>query len=160
MLRMLLVGALLPTSVALAYLILKRPIREIREELDFERARRKFRRHREWLEVQFLHAMKHQEPEELARWEEADWLRDVSWARDRNSRVLHALAAVKFPDPPFTDSPPHHASAVFEYRRGRWTTQGDWIDELRPNEAVLAARRFEPIIILPRRPSQAGGTMN
>ncbi len=46
----------------------------------------------------------------------------------------------------FSDVPPHHATALFEYRRGDWLTEGKHFDEIRPDEAFLRHREFEPVV--------------
>ena len=96
MTRYLVAGMLLPASLAMAYLILRRPIREICEEVGFEKARLRFRQQREWLEARFLSALGRIDPEEQERWEDADWRDEVAWARDRKTRTLNALVAVRF----------------------------------------------------------------
>ena len=156
MTRYLVAGMLLPASLAMAYLILRRPIREIFEEIGFEKARQRFRQQREGLEARFLTALGRLDPEESERWDDADWRDDIAWARDRQTRTLNALVAVRFPPPPFFDQPGEVAVALFEYRDGLWTTDGLWFDSLRPDEAVVLQRRLEPVIVSRHRTSHTG----
>ncbi|RUL85622.1 hypothetical protein [Tautonia sociabilis] len=156
MTRYLIAGMLLPASLTIAYVILRRPIREICEEIGFEKARQRFHQQRERLEARFLAALGRLDPEEQERWEEADWRPDVVWARDRKTRTLNALAAVRFDPPPFSDLPSPRATALFEYRDGRWTTDGLWFDDMSPDEAIAHQRQLEPVIISRHRTTQAG----
>ncbi|QDV35415.1 hypothetical protein [Tautonia plasticadhaerens] len=157
MTRYLVAGMLLPASLTMAYLILRRPIREICEEVGFEKARQRFRQQRERLEARFLVALGRLDPEERERWEEdADWCPEVAWARDRKTRTLNALVAVRFAPPPFTDLPPPFATALFEYVDGRWTTDGQWFDDMRPDEAIVSQRRLEPVVVSRHRTSHMG----
>jgi hypothetical protein len=156
MTRYLVAGMLLPASLTMAYLILRRPIREICEEIGFEKARQRFRQQRERLEARFLSVLGRFDPEEQERWEEADWRPDVVWARDRKTRTLTALVAVRFDPPPFTDLPPPLATALFEYVDGHWTTDGQWFDDMNPDEAIVSQRRLEPVIVSKHRTSHMG----
>lgn len=159
MTRYLIAGMLLPLSMMLAYLILRRPIREICEEIGFEKARQRFRQQRERLEARFLTALDRLDPEEHEHWEDADWRDEIAWARDRTTRTLNALVAVRFDPPPFTDLPAPYATALFEYRDGRWSTDGLWFDDLKPDEAVALHRELEPVIDSRYRPSETGDAM-
>jgi hypothetical protein len=150
---------LLPVSMLIAYLILRRPIREICEEIGFEKARQRFREQRERLEARFLTALGRIDPEEQEHWEQADWRDEIVWARDRSTRTLNALVAVRFDPPPFTDLPSPYATALFEYHDGNWSTDGQWFDDLRPEEAVALHRQLEPVIVSRHRPSQTGDAM-
>jgi hypothetical protein len=120
-----------------------------------DRARELFRPQREWLEARFLSALGKSDPLERLRWEDAHWHDEILWARDRKTRVLLALIGVHFDGPefdPLGESPSRHATALFEFRRGRWVAEGKRLDEVRPDEAVLRGQRFEPVVTQPRRP--------
>ena len=156
MTRYLVAIGLLSASLGAAYLILRRPIREILEEVGFEKARQRFRQHRERLEARFVGLLGRLDPDEMARWEEADWGDEVVWARDRRTRTLTALAAVRFNPPPFSDEPAGIATALFEFREGRWTTDAQWFDAMRPDEAVLLQGRLEPVVMHRHRTSHTG----
>ena len=39
------------------------------------------------------------------------------------------------------------ATAVFEYRKGRWNAEGKRLDEIRPDQAVGRNRRYEPVAV-------------
>lgn len=150
---------ILPACLGLAWLVLRRPFREICEEIHFERARELFRLQRERLEARFLSRLDQHDPEARLHWDDAHWHDSVHWARDRKTRRLVALVGVHFDPPPFTDDPPTFATAIFEYRRGEWTTDGHGFDEIRPDEALFLHVRLEPIHEITRRPSQFGGMM-
>ena len=91
------------------------------------------------------------DPLEAARWEDAHWHDEVLWARDRQTRRLLALIGVHFDPRPIDDSAPRHATALFEYRKGRWLAEGKRLDEIRPDEAVLRHHRFEAVTPPERR---------
>ncbi len=141
-------AGLLPISVLLAWLIVYRPLRALAEERLLERARAQFRLQREWLEARFLTSITPHDLIESLRWEDAHWHDEIVWARDRKTRNLLALVGVHFePDPltGFPEEPPRQATALFEYRQGRWVADGRHFDEIRPDEAFLRHRQFEPV---------------
>ena len=149
-------GVVLPTCVASAWLIVRRPLRQVVEELHVDQARLLFRQQREWLEARFLKAMGKADPIERLRWEDANWHDEVLWARDRQTRRLLAMIGVHFDPPPFdddSDGEPRHATALFEFRKGRWHAEGKRLEEVRPDEAVLTSPRFE--LVVPHPPRRA-----
>ncbi len=142
---------LIPLCLVAAWAILRRGIRILAEDRDLSKARSSFHLQREWLEVRFLDSLARTDPIERLRWDDAHWHDEVVWARDRQSRRLLALIGVHFDADPFlvaefSDVPPHHATALFEYRRGSWLTEGKHFDEIRPDEAFLRHREFEPVV--------------
>jgi hypothetical protein len=137
-------GVVLGVTVT-AWLVARGPVRHLVEGLRFDRARAEFRQQREWLEARFLGALARVDPPEAARWDDARWQDEVRWARDRRSRRLLALIGVEFDPSPFDENAPRHATALFEYRKGRWFADGQHVDMLRPDEALLRHRRYEPV---------------
>ncbi len=134
-----------PGAVLTTWLVARGPVRHLIEAIRFDRARVEFRQQREWLEARFLGALSRIDPPEAARWDDAHWQDDIRWARDRRSRRLLALLGVEFDRNPFDESAPRHATALFEYRKGRWLADGQRVDSLRPDEALLRHRRYEPV---------------
>lgn len=137
-----------------AWLVLRHPVRQVLEEVHFDRARILFAHEREWLEARFLTALAKVDPLEAARWDDAHWQDEIVWAREHKSRRLLALIGVRFDsdllfDP--ADEPPRHATAVFEFRKGHWRAEGKRLDEVQPDEAFLRLYRLEPIVPHPRR---------
>lgn len=142
---------LIPVCMAAAWVIVRRGVRILAEDRDLSKARAAFHLQREWLEVRFLNELARTDPVERPRWDDARWHDEVVWARDRQTRRLLALIGVHFDADPFlaaefSDVPPHHATALFEYRRGGWLTKGKHFDEIRPAEAFLRHREFEPVV--------------
>jgi hypothetical protein len=132
----------------------QKPLRRSLQELRFRRACEQFRLQREWLEARFLGSLSRVDPGEHNRWEDAHWHDEIVWARERPSRRLLALVGVHFDSDPIFDlpvDPPRHATALFEFRCGRWYAEGKWLDQTRPDEAFLRHQRFEPVVPLPRR---------
>jgi hypothetical protein len=152
-------AGVLPIAGLGAWLALRRPIRNALEARGMVRARAVFRRQREALEARFLSALARRDPLEALRWDDACWLDEVLWARDRRTRRLLALVGVRFTaeedafgDADHTDDePPRNATAVFEFRDGHWNAEGHHLDDLRPREACLRHRQFEPISLPPPR---------
>jgi hypothetical protein len=149
-------GILLGCVVA-AWAILNRPMRQLLDEVRVDHARASFHQRREWLEARFISALGRIDPAEGQRWENAQWHDEVTWARDRRSRYLLALVAVHFEPDPFELAPiTKHATAVFEYRRGRWYVDGRRLDEMRPDEAIGRNQRFEAVVVTRPDPRRVG----
>ena len=147
-------AGVLVVALGALWLVVRGPVRHFKEEFHAERARELFRQRREWLEADFLGALGRTSPTERVRWEEAHWHDEVLWARDRQTRKLLALIGVHFDSTLFDDLPDvntHHATALFEFRGGRWHAEGKRLDEVRPDEVVRRNQRFEPVVMHPRR---------
>jgi hypothetical protein len=146
----LILAGMLPLCVAAAvWIVLRNPFRQVFQEMHIDHARDLFRAQREWLEARFLTALGRLDPAERLRWDDAHWHDEVVWARDRQTRRLLALIGVHFDAHPFDDPAepaPRHATALFEYRKGRWIADGKRLDATRPDEAFLRHQRlFEPV---------------
>jgi hypothetical protein len=145
---------ILPVCLVAAFLVLHRPMRLFVEDLHVDQAREAFHRQREWLEARFVTALYRVDPSEGTRWEEAQWHDDVLWARDRQTRHFLALVGIHFESTnPFEHPSARLATAVFEYRKGRWIAEGKRLDEIRPDEAVGRDRRYEPVVVAHSAPS-------
>jgi hypothetical protein len=141
-------GIVLPSCVVAAWLIVRKPLRQVVEELSVDQARLLFHQQREWLEARFLTALGRLDPIERLRWENARWSDLVHWARDHQTRRLLALVEIHFETDSFDtslESVADHATALFEYRKGRWFADGKRLDATRPDEAFLHHDRFEPV---------------
>lgn len=146
-------GVILPSCLVAAWLIVRRPLRQVVEEMHVDQARLLFRQRREWLEARFLDALGAIDPIERLRWEGARWHDEVHWARDSQTRRLLALVEIHFEPDPFDDAlRPHapHATALFEYRKGRWFADGKRLDATRPEDALVRHGRFEKVAPPPR----------
>jgi hypothetical protein len=147
-------GVILPSCLVAAWLIVRKPLRQVVEELGVDQARLTFHQSREWLEARFLTALAKIDPMERLRWENAHWHNQVHWARDNQTRRLLALVEIHFEFDPFDNSGDplgNHATALFEYRKGRWFADGKRIDATRPDEAFQRLGRFEPVAKPQRR---------
>jgi hypothetical protein len=137
----------------LAYLIVRRPLRQIVEDVHVDHARELFHQQREWLEARFISALSRVDAAEGHRWESAHWHDEVLWARDRQTRHLLALVCVHFEPAPFDLlQMTRHATALFEFRKGRWHVEGKRLDEVRPDEAVGHNQRYEAVAVSPSPP--------
>lgn len=147
-------GVILPACAFASWQIARNPFWRIIEEAQVDQARALFRQRREWLEARFLGSLAKSTPIEGLRWEGAHWHDEVHWARDSKTRRLLALVEVDFDDDPFEDPAEplaRHATALFEYRKGRWVADGKRLDATRPGDAFAADGRFEPVAAPPRR---------
>jgi len=138
-------GVVLTACTMAGWFFVRHPLRQLFDGFRFERGRALFRQQREWLEARFLKALAVDDPHEAIRWDDAQWLDEVHWARDRQTGRLLALTGVEFDVNPFDDGVIRHATALFEYRKGRWVADGKHVDALRPGEALLRHRRYEPV---------------
>jgi hypothetical protein len=146
-------AGILPLCVLVAWLILRRPLRQIVEDVHVDHARELFHQQREWLEARFISTLGRADPAEGQRWESAQWHDEVLWARDRQTRHLLALVCVHFEPAPFELlQMPRHATALFEFRKGRWQAEGKRLDEVRPDEAIGRNQRFEAVAVSPPPP--------
>jgi hypothetical protein len=122
-----------------------RPLRHARREKVLFRARREFHRQREMLEARFVQrAAACGKPRGL-RWTDCEFSNDVTYARDRRTSRLSALVAVTIAFEAVEGGGMEEnenvgnlraASAVFNYDRAHWTTDGRAIFNLNPTEAV------------------------
>lgn len=143
-------GILSLCGLVACWLIFRRPLRQIFEDVHVDRARELFHQQREWLEARFISTLTHADAFEGQRWESASWDDEVLWARDRQTRHLLALVCVHFEPAPFDlVAMPRHATALFEYRKGRWHVEGKRLDEVRPDEAVGRNQPFEAVAVSP-----------
>jgi hypothetical protein len=146
-------AGILPVCLLVTWLILRRPLRQIVEDVHVDHARELFHQQREWLEARFISTLSRADPAEGQRWESAQWHDEVLWARDRQTRHLLALVCVHFEPAPFELlQMPRHATALFEFRKGRWQAEGKRLDEVRPDEAIGRNQRFEAVAVSPPPP--------
>ena len=125
--------------------LLWRPFRLKLRAQELARARHDFHRQREHLEAKFLQiSAASGKPRGLA-WTNVDFDDDVTYARERDSGELSALVAVTISFEAIEGGGMEHveavgnlraATAVFLFRRGRWTTDGRSLFNLNPAEAV------------------------
>ncbi|WP_165249719.1 hypothetical protein [Paludisphaera soli] len=153
----LIAAGVLPSCVFAGWFILRRPLRLFFEDLHVDQAREAFRRRREHLEAAFVASLGRFDREEGARWEDAQWHDEILWARDRQTRRFLALVCVHF-EPDLFEPPQarRHATAVFEFSKGRWRAEGKRLDQIFPDEAVGRNRRYEPVAVVHRNPRQLG----
>ena len=122
-----------------------RPVRSVLREIRTERARELFRLQRERLELKFYElARKSGKPRGL-RWVDADWEDGVKFVRERRSGDMVALVGitVRFeavPGEGMEDNPNvgnlRDATAVFNYHRSQWITEGRALFNMSPDTAI------------------------
>ena len=136
-------GGVLLVVVVLAVVV--RQVRHAALEARFHKAMRDFHPNREYLEAKFFELCAESgKPRGLA-WEECEFEDDVAYARHRQSGDLSALVGVTIrfsavvgggmEDVEAVDNL-RAATAVFNLREGRWTTEGRTIFNLNPTEAI------------------------
>jgi hypothetical protein len=154
----LLIGAgILLVCLLVAWMVLRRPLRQIVEDVHVDHARLLFHQQREWLEARFISALVLADPIEGQKWDSAHWHDEVLWARDRQSRHLLALVCVHFEPGPFDlVQEKRHATALFEFRKGNWFVDGKRLDEMRPDQAVGRNQQFEAVVITQPNPRRVG----
>lgn len=154
----LLIGfGILSVCVFAAWMVLRRPFRQIVEDVHVDHARTLFHQQREWLEARFISALTKVDPTEGQRWDSAQWHDEVIWARDRQTRGLLALVCVHFDAGSFDELPGRrHATALFEFRKGQWCAEGKRLDETRPDEAIGRGQRFEEVVVTQPHPRRVG----
>jgi hypothetical protein len=150
-------AVILLVLVLMALIGLRRPVRQIVEDVHVDHARDLFHQQREWLEARFISALARDDPAEGRRWESAHWHDEVLWARDRQTRHLLALVCVHFEHGSFELLPaPTHATALFEFRKNHWHAEGKRLDEIRPDEAVGRNQPYEAVSVSPSHPRRVG----
>jgi hypothetical protein len=154
----LLIGfGILSACAFMAWAVLRRPLRQIVEDVHVDHARALFHQQREWLEARFVSAIGNVDQVDGQRWETAQWHDEVLWARDRQTRHLLALVCVHFDPGPFEEVlGRRHATALFEFRKGHWCVDGKNLDEMRPDEAVGRNQRFEEVVVSQPHPRRVG----
>ena len=130
------------------WLILRRPLRQFVEDVHVDHARELFRQQREWLEARFSRPWARPTPSRACAGRRPT-------GTTRSSGPATARPAASSPWSASTSSParsttaarcPRHATALFEFRKGRWHAEGKRLDEIRPDEAVGRNQRFEPVV--------------
>jgi hypothetical protein len=139
------IAAAVLAAVVISAAVVWRPMRTAQRERTFARARREFHRQREQLEARFLtRASACGKPRGL-RWSDCNFEDDVTYARDRRNRRLSAFVGVTIRFEAVAGGGmeenenvrnPRAATAVFDYDRNRWTTDGRVIFNLNPTEAI------------------------
>lgn len=136
---------LVPVAVLVIVVLVRRPLRSMGRDIQFERARELFSLQRERLEAKFLGAAAATGKPRGLRWKSCDWESEVDFARDRKSGQLAALVPVtlRFEAIEGGDMEglpavgiPRNASAVFFFQRGQWHTVGKVIFNMNPAEAI------------------------
>lgn len=147
--------ALAALVVALAGVFLVRVVRRRWREFETRQAIRLFRLRREMLEAKFFDLARGRGKPKGLRWLECQWLDSVTFARDRQTKLLTAFVGVniRFEAVEGGDmedveavSLIRDAAAVFHYRRGVWGTGGRALFNMNPHDAVdRLAGQYDPV---------------
>jgi len=144
-------GAAAATAAVLAW----RPLRRLGHEVQAERARESFRLQRERMEAKFLDAARATGKPRGLNWKDCDFESALTLARDRHTGKLVGLVPVTVSFEAIVGGPMEgveavgnlrNATAVFHFDRGHWTTAGQAVFNLNPDEAIEHFRpQFERI---------------
>ncbi len=145
----------LAVAVIVAVAVLWRPVASVLREIRIERAREQFHLQREWLEVKFFElASKTGKPRGL-RWVEADWDDRVRFVRERQTGDVAALVGITvrfeaIPGGGMEENPNvanlRDATAVFNYVRSQWITEGRALFNMSPDGAIdRYHEQYEPV---------------
>jgi hypothetical protein len=135
------VGAALATALVVVW----QPMRQARRERLLALAWRDFHRSREPLEARFVQRAESSGKPRGLRWVDCDFADEVTYCRDRRSGQLSALVALTISFEAIEGGGMEEnenvgnlraATAVFNYDRTRWTTDGRALFNLNPTEAV------------------------
>jgi hypothetical protein len=132
-----------------------RPLRRLGHEVQVERARESFRLQRERLEAKFLDAARATGKPRGLTWKDCDFEKGLTLARDRHTGQLVGLVPTTISFEAVEGGPMEgveavgnlrNATAVFHYARGHWTTAGQAVFNLNPDEAIEHFRpQFEAV---------------
>ena len=127
----------------------------VRQRAEMAAARLAFHRQREHLEAKFLQLASESGKPRGLRWVNCDFRDEISLARDCESGALTALVGVTISFEAMEGggmedveavSNLRAATAVFQYDKGQWSTQGRAIMNLEPLEAIAHFRgKLAPI---------------
>ena len=113
-----------------------------REEL---RGMKTFRTQREGLEARFFDLAGRLGKPRGLRWKHCDWQKEVTFARDLNTRLLTAFVSVEISfeaieggdmEEVAAVSTIRDATAVFHYQHNRWGTGGKALFNMNPQDAL------------------------
>lgn len=152
----LLIAGLALMAVIVAVGLAWKPLQAAFEQKEAERAKRDFRLQREVLEAKFFDLAAAKKKPRGLRWVECEWLDDVSFGRDRRTRMLTAFAAVNIRFEAIEGGDMEDvaavgnirdAAAVFHYQGGRWGTGGRALFNMNPQDALarLESQQLEPL---------------
>lgn len=139
------VAVVILVVVIAAAILLWKPLQQKRRKREEERAVNTFPMQREQLEARFFSMAASSGKPRGLRWLDCDWQSGVTFARDTESGLLTAFAAVNIrfeaiaggdmEDVEAVDTI-RDAAAVFHYQHGRWGTGGRALFNMNPQDAV------------------------
>jgi hypothetical protein len=132
-------------AAVLGLYLMRRPLRRIAEEIQFERAREMYDLQRDHLAERFFEAASTTGKPRGLRWKDCELGGAAVFARDRASRELQALLSVTIAFEAIEDSEMEdvqavsnlrNATAVFHFRQGQWRASGRALFNMNPDEAL------------------------
>ena len=144
-------AALLVALVALGW----RHVRDLMREIRTERARELFRLQREHLEAKFFDLASHSGKPRGLSWSDVEWGDKVKFVRDRRSGDMVALVGITIQFEAVVgggmEENPNvgnlrDATAVFNFYRSHWITQGRALFNMNPDVAIHRYHdQYEPV---------------
>ncbi len=133
-------------GLAVAGILVFRPLCRAARENRFAETRRLFHRERERLEAKFIRLVQARSRADSLRWADCEFDDDVSYVRNRSSGELSAFVALNVAVEDGHNLEPGEggdatetlraATAVFRFDGKHWETEGRAIFNLRPSEAI------------------------
>ena len=150
------IGAVVLAGVAFTAI----PLAKRWQQHEAAHAVKQFRQQRERLEARFFDLAQSLGKPRGLKWLDCEWIDTVTFARERQSKLLTAFAAVNIRFEAIEGGDMEgveavgnirDASAVFHYQRGRWGTGGRALFNMNPGEVLSRLNerneQFEPVIV-------------
>ena len=148
-------GGAAAAGLALFGFVGRKPLQRWLGNREFRQALRKFRIEREVLEAKFFDMASVSGKPKGLRWLDCEWQRDVTFGRDRQTRLLTAFVAVNIRfeaiergdmEDVAAVGTVREASALFHYHAGHWGTGGRPLFNMNPRDALVRLEnQFEPL---------------
>ena len=145
------IGAVLMVSV----IVMAVPLAKRWQRREAAHALKLFRQQREHLEARFLDMAQSIGKPRGLRWLDCEWFDTVTFARDRQTKLLTAFAGINIRfeaieggdmEDVAAVSTVRDAVAVFHFHQGIWGTGGKALFNMNPQEAIeRLVAQFEPI---------------
>ncbi len=141
--------------VAIALFVARKPLQNQLQKKQSGEAIEQFRIQREYLEARFFDMASSLGKPRGLRWIECDWQPEVTYARDKQSGMLTAFAAVNIRFEAIEGGDMEDveavglirdAAAVFHFQNGAWGTGGRALFNMNPQDAITRLEnQYQPV---------------
>ena len=141
-------GLLIPACVIGGWIVIRRPLRQILDDLNHEEARLTFRRQRERLEARFVTSLTTPTRSRACGGRKPAGTTRSTGPGTAAPGISSPWSASISTRPPYLEEedPRECATALFEYRKGAWRADGICLQAMLPHEACLRSTRFVPVV--------------